>query len=173
MIYKVQKILEKVIEITYGKIFPISYGRLIGVRIGLNCRLINIKYSTEPYLIKIGNHVSATSVHFETHDGGIWCFRDINPQIDIVKTISIGNNVYIGYGAVILPGVTIGDNVIIGASALVTRDIQSNSVAVGIPAKVIKNIDEYKTKAFQIGDNTKLLSKKDKKKYFQKKYNIK
>ena len=42
-----------------------------------------------------------------------------------------------------MPGVHIGDNVIVGAGAIVTKDIPSNSVCVGIPARVIKTIDEY------------------------------
>ena len=169
---KIILIVEKIIKNTYGKLFPISYARMIGVKIGKNCRMINVKYSTEPYLIKIGNHVSATSVHFENHDGGVWCFRNENPKIDIIKPIIVGNNVYIGYGTVILPGVNIGDNVIIGASALVTKDIPSNSVAVGVPAKVIKTIDEYIIKATTTGDNTKHLSKNSKKEYYKKKYNM-
>ena len=45
-----------------------------------------------------------------------------------------------------MPGVTIGDNVVIGAGAVVTKDIPSNSVAVGVPAKVIKTADEYLAK---------------------------
>lgn len=168
----IRLIYKKIIEITYGKLFPISYARIIGVTIGNNCRMINVKYSTEPYLIKIGNHVSATSVHFENHDGGVWCFREGIAGIDIIKPIIIGNNVYIGYGTVVLPGVKIGDNVIIGACALVSRDIPPNSVAVGIPARVIKTIDDYMAKAISIGDNTKLLSRKAKKVYYKRKYNI-
>lgn len=166
------KILRKVLENTYGKLFPISYARFIGVRIGRNCRMINVKYSTEPYLICIGDHVSATKVHFENHDGGVWCFRDKQPEIDIIKPIKVGNNVYIGYGTVILPGVTIGDNVVIGACALVSKDIPSNSVAVGIPARVIKSIEEYYSKSINIADNTKLLSNKAKREYYKRKYNL-
>ena len=56
----------------------------------------------------------------------------------------IGNNVWIGSGANILPGVSIGDNSIIGAGSIVIKDIPANSVAVGIPAKVIKNLDDKK-----------------------------
>ena len=84
--------------------------------------------------------MSATNVRFETHEGGVCCFRDENMEIDIIKPISIGDNVYLGYEAVVLPGVTIGNNVIFGARAIVTKDIPSNSVAVGIPARVIKTL---------------------------------
>jgi acetyltransferase-like isoleucine patch superfamily enzyme len=150
---------------------PIQYGRYKGAKIGKNCRFYWVKYSTEPYLITIGDHVSATMVRFETHDGGIWCFRDKHPEIDIIKPITIGNNVYIGYGAIILPGITIGDNVVIGAHSIVSRDVPSNSVAVGSPARVIKTLDEYKQKALANSDNTKLMSQEDKKNYYLKKYN--
>lgn len=60
-----------------------------------------------------------------------------NTQI-IRKPVIIGNNVEIGSNAVVLPGVTIGDNSTIGAGAVVINDIPANSVAVGVPAKVIK-----------------------------------
>lgn len=53
--------------------------------------------------------------------------------------VIIGNNVWIGGGAIILPGVTIGDNVVIGAGSVVTRDIPSNTVAVGSPCRVIRD----------------------------------
>ena len=59
----------------------------------------------------------------------------------------IGDNVYIGAGAVILGEVTVGDNVVIGANAVVTKDVPSNSIAAGVPAKIIKeniNISDYK-----------------------------
>ena len=150
--------------------FPIKYARRIGVSVGENCRLLNIQYSTEPYLLKLGNHVSATNVRFETHDGGVWCFRDESPEIDIIKPISIGNNVYLGYEAVVLPGVTIGDNVVIGARAMVTKDIPSNSVAVGIPARVIKTLEEYKQKTFKEAHNTKQMDAVSKKAYYKNIY---
>jgi acetyltransferase-like isoleucine patch superfamily enzyme len=56
------------------------------------------------------------------------------------KKITIGNNVWIGWGAVILKGVTIGDNSIIAAGSIVTSDIPANCIAAGNPAKVVKNI---------------------------------
>ena len=52
------------------------------------------------------------------------------------------NNVWIGAGAIILPGVTIGNNVVIGAGSVVTKNIPAYSLAVGNPCRVIKRIDE-------------------------------
>ena len=54
----------------------------------------------------------------------------------------LGNNVQVGAGAVIIGPLYIGDNVIIGANAVVTKDIPANSVAVGVPARVIKHLEQ-------------------------------
>jgi len=59
------------------------------------------------------------------------------------KPIIIGNNVWIGANSIILPEVIIGDNVVIGAGSIVTKNISSNSVAVGNPCKVIKMKEDY------------------------------
>ena len=58
----------------------------------------------------------------------------------IPKRVTIGKNVWIGSGSIILPGVSIGDNSIIGAGSVVNKDIPENSIAVGNPCKVIKKI---------------------------------
>ena len=63
-----------------------------------------------------------------------------NKGIGIPKDVIIGNNVWIGANATILPGVKIGDNVVIGAGAVVTKDVPANSVAAGNPAVVIREI---------------------------------
>ena len=57
--------------------------------------------------------------------------------------IEIGNNVFVGANSVILPSVNIGNNIVIGAGSVVTKDIPSNSIAVGNPCKVIKNKTAY------------------------------
>ena len=60
------------------------------------------------------------------------------------KPVKIGKNVWIGAHATILPGVTIGDNAIIAAGAVVTKDVENNAVAGGVPAKKIKDIEAKK-----------------------------
>ena len=57
--------------------------------------------------------------------------------------VHIGKNVWVGAGAVILPGVTIGDNSVIGAGSVVTKDIPANCVAVGNPCRVLREIGEH------------------------------
>jgi galactoside O-acetyltransferase len=56
--------------------------------------------------------------------------------------VKIGNSVWIGAGAIVMPGVTIGDNVVIGAGSIVTKDIPSNVVAFGNPCKVYREVGE-------------------------------
>lgn len=63
-----------------------------------------------------------------------------NKGLEYARPITVGDNVWIGAGVSVLPGVKIGDNCVIGAGSVVTRDIPSNTVAVGNPCKVIKNL---------------------------------
>ena len=57
---------------------------------------------------------------------------------EAAKPIVIGDNVWLGGGVIVLPGVTIGENTVVGAGSVVTRDLAANVVAVGNPAKVIR-----------------------------------
>ena len=122
-----------------------------------------VDWGTEPWIISIGENVHITDgVKFITHDGGTLLFRDKTPDLDITLPIKIGNNVYIGNNTIILPGVKIGDNVIVGAGGVVTKDIPNNSVAVGVPAKVIETIDEYYAKAIIKSTHLGHLKRKEK-----------
>lgn len=157
---------------------PVAYARSLGVKVGADVRLISIRpgfgtFGSEPYLISIGDHVTITGgVQFVTHDGGVWVFRDKEPNLDVYGLIIIGNNVFVGYGAIIMPGVQIGDNVVIGAGAVVTRDIPSNTVAVGSPAKSIMTIDQYYESIQLKKDNVRNLSVKEKRSYLLKKFDV-
>ena len=57
--------------------------------------------------------------------------------------IHIGQNCWIGAGVLIMPGITIGENVVIGAGSVVTKDIPSNVVAVGVPCKILRKVNEH------------------------------
>ena len=126
---------------------PIAFWRSQGVTIGEDCRLISCNFGSEPYLVTLGDHVSATDSAFVTHDGGVWVFRGEWPDADLMAPIAVGDNVFLGSGCLVMPGVTIGSNVVIGARSLVTRDIPSESVAVGVPARVLRGVDEYRVSA--------------------------
>lgn len=64
-----------------------------------------------------------------------------NSGAEFGKPVKIGNNVWIGGRAVIVPGVTIGDNAVIAAGAVVTKDVPAGAVVGGNPAKIIKTIE--------------------------------
>ena len=139
-----------------------------GVSIGKNGEIYKgVSFGSEPYLITLGDNVRITTgVKFCTHDGGMWVIRNLgyNSEADLFGKITVGNNVHIGWNAIIMPNVSIGNNVIIGCGSIVTHDIPDNSVAVGSPAKVIKTIDEYYEKNQPMIVFTKGLPPEEKKK---------
>lgn len=142
-LYNIYKILRNKVS---QKMNPYKWAKKIGVNYpdgGLHL-YGNVSWSTEPWLITLGSNVHITAgVKFITHDGGTLLYRNQVPDLEITKPITVGNDVYIGNNVLILPGVKIGNNVVIGAGAVVARDIPDNSVAVGVPARVIKTADEY------------------------------
>ena len=126
-----------------------KYLRKKGCVIGKDIFWCNIKSLdidlTRPQLIQIGDKCKINNdVTLMTHDGASNVFRHLyHDFLPSSGPIIIGENVYIGRKTTILKNVTIGDNVIIGYGSLVTKDIPSNCVAAGVPAKGICSIDEY------------------------------
>lgn len=114
----------------------------MGVKIGNNCKIMNeviIDYS-HYWLITIGNDVTlAPRVHILAHDAS----TKNNLNYTKIGIVEIGDNVFIGAGSIVLPGVRIGKNSVIGAGSIVTKDIPDNSVAVGNPARVVVATDLY------------------------------
>ena len=78
----------------------------------------------------IASHASINSV---THDTKAALYRDSVVE----RPVIIGNNVWIGTHAVVLPGISIGNNAVVGAGAVVTKDVPDNAVVAGVPAKII------------------------------------
>lgn len=157
---------------------PVKYWQEKGAEIGEHCEIYSTaNLGSEPYLISIGNHVRINDrVNLITHDGGLWVVRELYPELsksDLIKPIVVGNNVHIGTGAVIMPGVHIGDNCIIGVGAVVTKDIPDNSIAVGVPARVIETIDEYVQKNKDKYINTKGLLPEEKREMVMKDMEVK
>lgn len=90
--------------------------------------------------IRIGDNVTlAPRVHILAHDAASKAFINYTR----VANVCVGDNVFIGAGTIVLPGVSIGNNVVIGAGSVVSRDIPDNVVALGNPARVVKTMDEY------------------------------
>lgn len=96
----------------------------------------------EPYLLSIGSNVTITGVKILTHDAST--YKELG--YTKVGSVTIGNNVFVGWGTIILPDTKIGNKVIIGAGSVVAKDIPDNSVAAGSPCKVICTYDEYMQK---------------------------
>lgn len=80
----------------------------------------------------VGIYTAGHPIHAASRDSGY----------EYGRAITIGDSVWLGAGVIVCPGVVIGDNVVIGAGSVVTRDIPSNSVAVGNPCRVIRKITE-------------------------------
>lgn len=117
--------------------------------IGDNCNVMNRVVPLYAQLVKLGNNVRlASGVTFVTHDVSHVMLND-HPDLkgerfkEKIGCIEIKDNVFVGAGTTILYGVQIGSNVIIGAGSLVNKDIPPNSVAGGVPAKVLGSFDEY------------------------------
>lgn len=92
-----------------------------------------------PYLISIGNNVTLTMMRLLTHDASTKKFLGFTK----FGRVTIGDNVFVGAGSIILPGTTIGNNVIVGAGSVVASDIPDNSVAVGQPCRKVCKLDDY------------------------------
>jgi len=138
---------EKLLQKMLGKIgsnidiqtpFFIDYGRHIEVGdnffANFNCVFLDCNY------IKIGNNVflgPAVQI-YTAHHPVIAAERIKGPEL--ASPVIIGNNVWIGGGSILCPGITIGDNTTIGAGSVVTKEIPADTVAAGNPCKVIRNL---------------------------------
>ena len=126
--------------------FFVDYG--YNIYFGNNCEVNMNCTFLDDNTIRIGNNaINAPNVQIYT------AFHPTNAvdrfgepkddgSFEFCKTqtapVTIGDNVWIGGGAIIMPGVTIGDNVVIGAGSVVTKDIPGNTIAYGIPCRVIR-----------------------------------
>ncbi len=121
----------------------IKYLRKLGVKIGERCRIRTMSFSTEPYLIEIGNHTAvAAKTEFITHDGATWGFEDL--EGGVFGRITIGNNVFIGINCIILSNTSIGDNCIIGAGSVIRGHFPENSIITGNPAQIVSKTNIQK-----------------------------
>jgi len=138
----------------FSKLFG-SFGKNLVIRAPFYCDYgINLHLGDNVYMnlncvildcakVTIGNNTMfGPDVKIFTAAHPIDAQKRISDGFDIAKEIVIGNNVWIGGGAIVNPGVTIGDNAVIGSGSVVTKNIPSNCVAVGNPCKVIKILEE-------------------------------
>lgn len=111
-----------------------------GLKVGKNFNMFNteIDYG-HCWLIEIGDDVMITNSTILAHDASMK--NDLG--VSKVGKVKIGNRVFIGYGSIVLCNTKIGDDVVIGAGSVVTRDIPSNSIAVGNPAVVVGTKSDF------------------------------
>lgn len=146
-ITRIRNRIKKIIGLSYPTVEELRRrGVTVGDNVSINTKNIDDGHG---FLISIGDNVTiAVDAIILAHDASTKPFLGYSK----IGRVNIGNNVFIGGGAIILPNVCIGDNVIIGAGAIVNHDIPSNSIAVGNPARVIGTFEKY------IEKNRKLLS---------------
>lgn len=139
--------MTKLKDLKYRLRGEVSTEQLIkqGMQVGKNFERMNnvLIDDSHAWLIEIGDNVTlAPRVHILAHDASTKKFLGYTK----IGRVTIGNNVFVGAEAVILPGVTIGSNVVIGANSTVTHDVPDNTVVVGCPARVLCSLDEYLNK---------------------------
>jgi acetyltransferase-like isoleucine patch superfamily enzyme len=118
--------------------------RSFGCRVGEDCRILSKIVTSEPWLVSVGDRVPVSSgVRLVTHDGSGWLYRDERGRRYRYAPVSIGSDVFIGAGAIILPGVSIGDHCVVGAGSVVTKSVPDGSVVAGNPARVLGSFDDF------------------------------
>ena len=157
-------IINRIVNIYYRYFTsPIKYARHIGVTIGKDCLIATTNWSTEPYLVHVGNNVQIThNVSIHTH-GGAHCIRQLSPDFDIFGKVVIEDWAYIGAYSQILPGVTIGEGALVAAGSIVTKSVAPHTVVGGNPARFICTTEEYLERNKQYNCKTKGLSFEEKK----------
>lgn len=136
----ISKLHRLVNRIRYGKYETIKELRARGVQVGENCCICtnNIDFG-HGFLISIGNNVTISDATLLAHDASTKRFIGYSK----IGKITIGNNVFIGWNAIILPNVTIGSNVVIGAGSVINKDVPDNVVVAGNPGRIICSIDDF------------------------------
>lgn len=109
---------------------------------GENCSLDPHALILGAPLIRFGNNVRLATCAIFCHDGSVNMInRAYGLRLDNVGKVDIRDNVYIGWGAIILPGVTIGPNAIVSAGSVVRSDVAEGDIVAGIPAKRVGRLD--------------------------------
>lgn len=150
-------LIRQLIKNTYFFLLPLSSSRAKYIKkhnvfasCGKNLFWQPRKLPSDPKCIKIhDNVVIAADVTFINHDVIYILLNQMSGEKDYKQNLScieVMDNVFIGLGAKILPGVKIGPNAIIAAGSIVTKDVPPFSVVAGVPARVIGSFDEIELK---------------------------
>ena len=153
MLFRLRNLVLLPFRLVLARIFPVAYARMSGVRMSGAVTIFGSAYrmfSTEPFLVTLGDNVFISlDVKFICHDGSTLPFRREHPELELMEPISVGSNVFIGTGALILKGVQIGNDCIVGANSVVTKNVPDGVVVAGNPARIVKSTDEWLKKALE------------------------
>jgi acetyltransferase-like isoleucine patch superfamily enzyme len=126
---------------------PVRYFRSRGVEIDEDVEIFGASlfmFGSEPYLVSIGKDVTIShNVDFITHDGGMRVARAKHPGAYLYRRIQVAERCFLGAHSILLPGARVGPGSVIGSGSVVSGEIPPGVVAVGVPAKPIKLIEEY------------------------------
>jgi maltose O-acetyltransferase len=150
------RVLKNILRKIYHFVFrydPVKELIEKGLVVGKNfCMLEEVKIDySHTWHIEIGDDVTlAPRVHILAHDASTKMYLNYTR----IGKVKIGNRVFVGASAIILPGVTIGNDVIIGAGSVIARDIPDGQVVAGNPAKVICSTEDYLSRKREEMGNT-------------------
>lgn len=113
--------------------------RALGARIGERVRLIGDIDGVNPHLVSVGNYTVV----------GRDAILLAHCPIRGARRVAVGRFVYIGFGAVVLPGVVLGDHCIVGAGAVVTKSAPSGSILAGNPARILRAVTENEKRSLE------------------------
>jgi acetyltransferase-like isoleucine patch superfamily enzyme len=127
------------------------YLRRLGAQVGEDCFIVptDLDRQIDPRMLRIGNHVAiAAGVSF-SQDGSRWLTDGEPPGPNLDRPVLIHDNCFIGYRAIIGPGVSIGPNSVIGAGSVVLSDVAANTLAMGAPARPFGSMERYREKCVE------------------------
>jgi acetyltransferase-like isoleucine patch superfamily enzyme len=145
------------LKLQTGKDASIGFGRFVWIGDGtkIRCHEGRVEIGAKTVMgqectisayrhVKIGEQcvIADRTMFIDFDHGVVETERPIRQQGIYMKDVTVGSNVWIGYGACILRGVSVGDNSIVGTNSVVTKDVPANAVVGGVPARVLRMRDE-------------------------------
>jgi acetyltransferase-like isoleucine patch superfamily enzyme len=150
---RIIRIFKYPVNALQAKFAPVAYAKRIGVRVQGRLTIYGSSYEmfgSEPYLVSTGdNAFISVGVKFVAHDGAVLPFRRETPSLDLAAPIHLGENTFLGIGAMVLKGVIIGDNCIVGAGSVVTKSVPDGQIVAGNPARVITTTKDFLARAHE------------------------